>query len=153
MGISIQQLNSNVKTNFTDAVANGGKPSDCFMNVLKTANLDNSTFLSQPFSLPILDAVAKLPKTQQTNGFLFALLVTKLSAIDGIIDIDKIALDKAKTFKDCVALTNAYLKDVDAEIDEDKDVKVMNFSTNAKIGLGVGAVLASMLGYAMLKKD
>ena len=153
MANAIAELGKNLKENFTDAIAAGGNPADCFDKVISVAGLDDAGFQALPFSLPLDKWLTSIDAAYKEQATVWTMILAKLAIFDKKIDM-KIdgPFSKAKTIGDSVAIVREMLRTGDkTALPEHLEAKTL--STGAKVGIGVGIIAVLGIGYHMMKKD
>lgn len=154
MGNPIIELGTNYKTNFTDAVAAGANPVDCFNKVLSVAGLDDAGFTALPFSLPLDKWLASIDAAYKQQATVWIMLLAKLALFDKKIDVSVSGpFTKAKTVKDSMDIVREAIKTGDKTA-VPAHLEAQSLSTGAMVGIGVSvAVVLGAIGYHMMKKE
>ena len=144
----VVDFNANYKKNFTDAVAAGANPVDCFNKVLTEAGLDDAAFQACPFGFPLTTNdkwFTSLDAQNKPKATIYIMLLIKLGA-DKKIDASTTGpLSQAKTIRESMDKVRTMLA---PPVVEEKS----GMSTVAAVGVGVGVVaILAAITYHMTK--
>jgi len=153
MANAIAELGKNLKTNFTDAIAAGANPADCFDKVISVAGLDDAGFQALAFSLPLDKWMASINAAYKEKAAVWAAVLLRLAAIDKKIDVAISGpFSKAKTIGDSMAVAREMLRTGDKTA-VPEHLEARSLSTGAMVGIGVGVLAVLGVGYHFMKKD